>query len=246
MPITASLKPMRFAWRSRGGVSSSESSRRSIATMRARRSRNHGSIPELRAISSGSASRRSAASSSQRRSSVAVSGAGGSAPHSRCSQMIERPPISSERTAFCRAALERAVDRHHLAGGLHLRAEAAIAESELVERPARDLHDAVIERGLERGGGAARDRVRDLVQALARRDLGGDARDRIARCLRGQRRGARDARVDLDHVVLGRRGRLRARPGRDVRARRERELHVAAALDAERAVIFSALLRSIW
>ena len=59
--------------------------------------------------------------------------------------------MSRPRTALSRAAAERASDGHDLAGGLHLRAEACVGERELVERPARDLDDAVVERGLEGG-----------------------------------------------------------------------------------------------
>ena len=56
----------------------------------------------------------------------------------------------------------------------------AVAERELVEGPARDLDDAVVERRLEGGGRLAGDGVRDLVERLADGDLGGDARDRVA------------------------------------------------------------------
>ena len=60
------------------------------------------------------------------------------------------------------------------------------------------------------------------MQLHAHGDLGGDARDRIAARLGGQGRGARDAWVHLDHEI-----------GEGLRI--ERELHVAAALDAQRA-----------
>ena len=80
-------------------------------------------------------------------------------------------------------ALEGAVDRHHLAGRLHLRAERAVAEGELVERPARNLDDDVVERGFERGRRLLRDGVRDLVERLADGDLRGDPRDRVSGAL---------------------------------------------------------------
>ena len=116
---------------------------------------------------------------------------------------------------------ERPVDGHHLAGRLHLAAERPVRARELVEREARQLDDDVVERRLERGDGRAGDHVRDLGQPAPDRDLGRDPGDRVARRLRGQGRRARDARVDLDDRVLGRVG-------------RQRELDVAAALDAER------------
>ena len=117
---------------------------------------------------------------------------------------------------------EGAVDGHHLAGRLHLAAERAVGGRELVEREARQLDDDVVERRLEGGDRRAGDDVGDLGQPPPDGDLGRDPRDRVAGRLAGERRRARHARVDLDHRVLGRVG-------------RERELDVAAALDAERA-----------
>ena len=117
---------------------------------------------------------------------------------------------------------EGPVDRHHLAGRLHLAAERAVGGRELVEREAGQLDDDVVERRLEGGDGRAGDDVRDLGQPPPDRDLGGDARDRVAGGLAGEGRRSRHARVDLDDRVVG-------------RVRRQRELDVAAALDAERA-----------
>ena len=51
---------------------------------------------------------------------------------------------------------------------------------ELVEGPARDLDDAVVEGGLEGGGGLAGDGVRDFVEGPADGDLGSDAGDGVA------------------------------------------------------------------
>ena len=116
---------------------------------------------------------------------------------------------------------EGPVDRHHLAGRLHLRPEAPVGGRELVEREARQLDDDVVERGLEGRDRRAGDDVGDVGERAAGGDLGRDARDRVARRLGRERRRARHARVDLDHRVLGRVG-------------RQRELDVAAALDAER------------
>ena len=137
-----------------------------------------------------------------------------------------------ERTqGFLQRRLERPVDGHDLAGRLHLRAERAIRRGELVEGPPRDLHDDVVERGLEGSGRLLRDRVRYLVKPLADRDLGGDARDRVARRFGRERRASRDARVHLDHEVrhlcLGITG------GAAIGV--QGELDVAAALDPERA-----------
>jgi hypothetical protein len=130
--------------------------------------------------------------------------------------LLERPQRLDER------GLEGTLDRHHLARRGHLCAEPAVAGRELVKRPTRNLHDAVIDRRFECGEGAARDLVADLLETPADRHFGRDPRDGIARSLRSQRRRPADAGVDLDHVVL--------------RALRiQRELDVASALDAERA-----------
>jgi hypothetical protein len=117
---------------------------------------------------------------------------------------------------------ELAVDGHRLAGRLHLHAEAAIGERELVERPARQLHDHVVDGRLERGAVATGRRVRQLVEPLAERDEGGDARDRVPGRLRRQRRRAAHPRIHLDHPVVGAVG-------------GDRQLDVAAPLELERA-----------
>ncbi len=102
--------------------------------------------------------------------------------------------------------LERAPDRHRLADGLHVRAQALVDAGELLEGEARPLHDDVVDRRLEGGRRAPRDVVVDLLQRVADGKPGGDLRDRKARRLGCQRRGPRDARVHLDdHDLLGRR-----------------------------------------
>src|SRR5207247_9004204 len=125
--------------------------------------------------------------------------------------------------------LEAAIDRHHLAGGLHLGAKAAVGRRELVERPARDLYHDVIERGLEGRGRLLGHRIRDLIETLPDGDLRRDPRDRIAGRLRGERGAARYPRVHLDNEV--RHLRVGLIGGRVIRM--QRELNVAAALDAE-------------
>ena len=95
---------------------------------------------------------------------------------------------------------ERAPDPHRLADGFHLRAEGRVGARELLERETRHLDHHVVERGLEarrrRPGQVVRDLVERVADGQLRRDLG----DRIAGRLRGERRGARDARVHLDHA----------------------------------------------
>ena len=115
---------------------------------------------------------------------------------------------------------ERPVDRHHLAGGLHLAAQGPVGAGELVEREARQLHDQVVEGRLEGGHGRPRHDVRDLREPPSDGDLGGDAGDRVARGLAREGRAAAHPGVDLDDGVVA-------------RVRREGELDVAAALHAE-------------
>ena len=120
------------------------------------------------------------------------------------------------------AFLEGAADRHHFADRLHRGGQRGRGAGEFLEGEARDLGDDVVDGRLERGRRrAAGDVVVDLVQRVADRELGCDLGDRKAGRLRGQRRGARHARVHLDHdhAAVG---------------RIDAELHVGAAgLDAD-------------
>jgi hypothetical protein len=86
--------------------------------------------------------------------------------------------------------LERPADRHRLADRLHLRRQRAVGLRELLEGPARHLHDHVVDRRLEGGGRRARDVVLDFVEPVAEGEFRGDLRDREAGGLRGQRRRA--------------------------------------------------------
>ena len=121
----------------------------------------------------------------------------------------ERPVGDLERPdGLLKGGLEGAVDGHHLAGGLHLRPDGAVACGELVEGPPRNLDDAVVEGRLEGGLGPLRDGVGYLVQPFADGDLCGDAGYRVAGGLAGQGGAAADAWIDLDDVVraVGRAG----------------------------------------
>ena len=97
---------------------------------------------------------------------------------------------------------EGAADAHRLADRLHLGAQRGVGAGELLEGEARELDDHVVESRLEAGRGGAGEVVRDLVQRVADRELRGDLGDRIAGRLRRERRGARHARVHLDHAQL--------------------------------------------
>ena len=134
--------------------------------------------------------------------------------------VVDMADARFERThGFQQRLLHRTADRHHLARGLHLRAELVRSVGELVEGEAGDLRHHVVQRRFER---CRRVGDADLVERQAHGDLRADAGDRIARSLRRQGRGARHAGVDLDQVVFE-------------RERVQCELHVAAALDLQRA-----------
>ena len=122
--------------------------------------------------------------------------------------------------AFEQGLLEGASDGHDLSGALHLGAEVAVHGAELVEGPAGDLDDHVVDGRLEGGIGGAGDLVGDLVEGVSDGDLGGDAGDWISRGLGCQRGGPGHPRVDLDEPVVP-------------VGRVERELDVASSLDAQ-------------
>jgi hypothetical protein len=116
-------------------------------------------------------------------------------------RLAEQPARAAEferSDALEQRLLERAADGHHLPHRLHLRREGLVGLGELLEGPARDLHDHVVDRRLEGGRRHARDVVGDLVEAVAQRELGRDLGDGKPGGLGRQRRGARHPRVHLD------------------------------------------------
>ncbi len=96
------------------------------------------------------------------------------------------------------ALFEGAADGHGFAHGLHLRGERFVGTRELLEGEARDLGDDVVDGGLERGGGVARDVIFELVERVADGELRGDLRNREASGFGRERGAAADARVHLD------------------------------------------------
>ncbi len=94
--------------------------------------------------------------------------------------------------------LERAPNRHHLSDSLHLRAQLGRAARELLEGKTRNLHDDIVKRRLKAGQRLACDVVPDLVKRIADGEKRGDLCNREARCLRGKRGRARNARIHLD------------------------------------------------
>ncbi len=122
---------MRFASRSSVGVSSCRASRCSIRTMRRSLARNQRSMPVSRCSASIAPSAVSTAAPSSRRQSR--TSLGGNSPRSSTSlgRLSQRVGAHLQRAhRLLQRRLEGAIDRHHLAGRLHLRAEAAVGERE--------------------------------------------------------------------------------------------------------------------
>jgi hypothetical protein len=107
-------------------------------------------------------------------------------------------PLLQRAQRLLQRLRERAPDRHRLADRLHLRAEDPGRAGQLLERPARDLGDDVVDDRLEAGRRGARDVVGDLVERVPDGQAGGDLGDREAGGLRGERGGPRHPRVHLD------------------------------------------------
>ena len=131
---------------------------------------------------------RSSSSSSPRASSAASAG----------SAFSPARPCSSERTAFCSdsqnvrpMAITSPTDC--------IRVPSRPSEpGQLLEGPAGDLGDHVVDGRLEAGRGGPGDVVGDLVEAVADGQAGGDLGDGEAGGLGGQGRGARHPGVHLD------------------------------------------------
>ena len=93
---------------------------------------------------------------------------------------------------------EGSADGHNLTHRLHRRTEHPAGARELLERPARNLGDDIIDRRFEAGWGLLRDVVGDLVERVTDRELGGDLGDREAGGLRRKGRGATHTRIHFD------------------------------------------------
>ncbi len=99
---------------------------------------------------------------------------------------------------------ERPADPHDLADGLHPRAELGKRARQLLESPAGDLRDHIVDHRLERRGRGARDVVDDLIQPVADGEPRRDLRDGEPRRLRREGGRSRHTRVHLDHQLPAR------------------------------------------
>jgi hypothetical protein len=74
--------------------------------------------------------------------------------------------------------LEGPPDRHRFADRLHLHRQNGVGLGKFFKRPARELRDDIVDRWLEAGQRLAGNVVRDFVEPVAHRQLGGDLGDR--------------------------------------------------------------------
>ncbi len=101
--------------------------------------------------------------------------------------------------AFLQRFGEAAPDRHRLADGFHAGREQRRGAGEFLEGEAWDLHDDVVDRGLEARRRGARNVVGEFVERVSDCQFCRDLGDWKSGRLRSQRRAARYARVHLDH-----------------------------------------------
>ena len=110
---------------------------------------------------------------------------------------------------------ETATDGHHFPDGFHLQSEGVIGTFELIEIPARHLHDDVVECRFKVCRGCLGDLVLQFIEGKAEGQFRSDLGDRIPGGLGGECGGAAYAGIDLD--------------GNDLfRFRIEGELHITA------------------
>ena len=99
----------------------------------------------------------------------------------RCDQALHQPSrldvfggrssAGIERAdAFHQRLLEGSTDGHCFTHGFHLRAESLFRARKLLKLPLWDLHDDVINRGLEARGSLARDVVGNFIERVSHRE----------------------------------------------------------------------------
>ena len=93
--------------------------------------------------------------------------------------------------------LERPADAHHLAHALHAATQQPADAVELLEVPARDLDDDVVQARLEARRRHLRHRILDLVQGDAQPELRRNERQRVPGRLGRQRGRTGQTGVDL-------------------------------------------------
>ena len=110
--------------------------------------------------------------------------------------------------------LERTADGHCFTDTLHLSHQGRVGFREFFKSKTRDLGDDVIDRRFEAGFGLASNIVWQFPKPIADSQFGSDFGDRESSSLGGQRTGATDSRIHLDHnqaIGIGVAGKLNVR-----------------------------------
>ena len=110
--------------------------------------------------------------------------------------------LSNHSQTLLYSLLKCPADGHNLADRLHRRADFLADADEFVEVPTRDFHHAVVQRRFKASRSYLCDSVFEFVETVSETEFGGDECKRVARCLRCQRRRAREPCVDLDDAVI--------------------------------------------
>ena len=97
---------------------------------------------------------------------------------------------------------ESTSDSHYFADGFHTRSQLAGHTVELAQVPTRDLADHIVESRLKESARRLRHRVLQVEEAVTQTQLSCHESQRIAGCLRCQRRRTGKAGVHLDHPVV--------------------------------------------
>ena len=98
--------------------------------------------------------------------------------------------------------LEIDADGHHLAGGLHLGAQGALAVDKFIKGPFGEFDHQIVDSGFKAGVGGAGHRIENLVQGVADGNFGGNLGDGIASGFGSQSRGTGNPGVYLDDRIL--------------------------------------------
>ena len=112
-----------------------------------------------------------------------------------------RKLIVDSPNGFLNRLLKRAANTHNLTNTLHATAQQPADPAELLEIPARNLDNDVIQARLEACASNLRDAVLDFVERNTETKLSGDESERVTGSLRGEGRRTRQTSVNLTRWV---------------------------------------------
>ena len=103
---------------------------------------------------------------------------------------------------FHQRALKVIADTHDLTGCLHLRRQCSLGADEFIKWQTREFDYNIVEHRFKAGICLLGDRILDLIQRVAQRDLCRYLCDGIPRCLGCQSRRTAHSGIYLDHTVF--------------------------------------------